>query len=247
MEVLGEFVKTFVLPPAGPLLLAIVGLALITRKPRVGRILAWTGLALLFALSLPIVAWWLLQPFQSEPLDMAQASRAQAIVILGGGVRQDAPEYGGPTLGRLTAERVRYGARVARATGLPVLVSGGIPARGRTSEAQVMRQALEDEYGVAVRWVEAASRNTHQNAALSARLLQTAGVTTVVLVAHAADMPRARGEFADAGIDTIAAATGLFPRIDYIASDFLPSAAALQLSYHALYEHAANLARSLGR
>ena len=48
-----------------------------------------------------------------------------AIVILGGGVRRHAAEYGGDTLGQLTLERVRYGARVARLTGLPVLVSGG--------------------------------------------------------------------------------------------------------------------------
>ena len=60
------------------------------------------------------------------PVTLAQARSAQAIVILGGGVRRNAPEYGGDTVGRLTLDRVRYGAFVARATGLPVLVTGGV-------------------------------------------------------------------------------------------------------------------------
>jgi uncharacterized SAM-binding protein YcdF (DUF218 family) len=54
---------------------------------------------------------------RTSPLDLAQVSNAQAIVILGGGVRREAPEYGGATLGGITLERVRYGARLARTTG----------------------------------------------------------------------------------------------------------------------------------
>ena len=46
-------------------------------------------------------------------------------MILGGGLRRSAPEYGGDTLGRLTLERLRYGAMLAKRTGLPVMVSGG--------------------------------------------------------------------------------------------------------------------------
>jgi uncharacterized SAM-binding protein YcdF (DUF218 family) len=86
-------------------------------------------------------------------LDLAAAPGAQAIVILGGGVRHEALEYGGHTLGRLTLERTRYGARVAKQTGLPVLVSGGAPSGG-IAEAEVMRAALAEEFGVPVRWVE---------------------------------------------------------------------------------------------
>ena len=56
----------------------------------------------------------------------SDAADAEAIVILGGGTRRNAPEYGGDTLGRLTLERVRYGAQVAKLTALPVLVTGGV-------------------------------------------------------------------------------------------------------------------------
>ena len=239
-------VKGLVLPPAGPLAVALLGLALLRRAPRLGRGLAWGGVTALLLLCLPVVAALLTRPFAAAPFDPASAQDARAIVVLGGGLRRAAPEYGGDTLGRLTAERVRYAARIARATGLPVLVSGGTPGGARRSEAQAMREALEQEYGVPVRWVEPHSRNTRENARNSALVLKAAGVTTVVLVAHAVDMPRARGEFADAGIATIAAATGLPRNTGNAPADFLPSAAALQQSHDALYEILANAARAVG-
>ena len=124
---LKALVKALVLPPLGPLLLAAAGLWMTVRRPRLGRLVAWTGIVLLFALSTPMVAYGLLTLVdRSPPLDLQRARDAQAIVILGGGVRRHAAEYGADTLGELTLERVRYGARVARLTGLPVLVTGGV-------------------------------------------------------------------------------------------------------------------------
>lgn len=243
---LRTLVKLLVLPPAGPLILALVGLAMLRRWPRAGRALAWAGAASLFLLSLPVVAWLLTSGFDRPPLDYAQAHKAQAIVILGGGTRRRAPEYGGDTLGRLTLERVRYGAQVARRTGLPVLVTGGRLTDAQTSEAALMRDALGAEFGVAVRWSEDAARNTHENARNSARVLKSQGIDHVLLVAHAIDMPRATAEFADAGIATIPAATGLAPPRGALTwTDFVPSVGALQLSHDALYEVLANVARAL--
>ena len=121
-----KVVAALVLPPIGPLALAVAGAALLGRRPRLGRALLWSGLALLVALSTSVVAGGLLRLVNdSPPVTLAQARSAQAIVILGGGVRPNAREYGGDTVGRLTLDRVRYGALVARATGLPVLVTGG--------------------------------------------------------------------------------------------------------------------------
>jgi uncharacterized SAM-binding protein YcdF (DUF218 family) len=194
---------------------------------------------------MPAVVVWLLHPFDMRAFTPAEARDAQAIVILGGGLRR-APEYGGDTLGRLTLERVRYGAKVARETGLPVLVTGGRPPWSGRSEADVMRESLVEEFNVPVRWVEEAARNTHENAVLAAALLKASEVHTVVLVAHAFDMPRAQDEFADAGLATIPAATGLpFPP-DLDLRYFVPSLGALQVSYYALYEMLANGARVLG-
>jgi uncharacterized SAM-binding protein YcdF (DUF218 family) len=233
--------KALILPPAAPLLVALIGLALIGRWPRAGRMLATLGVLALALLSLPAVAALLIRLVDDTlPLDPARAVSAQAIVILGGGVRTGAPEYGGDTVARLTLERVRYGARLARAVKLPVLVSGGRPATAHETEARLMKDVLESEFGVAVRWIEDRSRNTHENAVMSAAILRPAGVRRVVLVAHSFDMPRASAEFAAAGLETIAAPTGILPPYTGIVLDYVPSAQALLVSYYALYELIAN-------
>lgn len=235
--------KSLVLPPTGPLLLALAGLALHRRTARLGAALAWTGVLSLLALSLPVVAALLMQGLDlPPPFDRARAADAQAVVILGGGTRRDAPEFGGDTLNTLTLERVRYGARVARQTGLPVMVSGGSVGCGEP-EADLMREALQREFGVAVRWVENRSRTTRENAQYSAALLHKAGIGRVILVAHAFDMRRAGAEFAAAGIATVPAATGLPSREPARAGDYLPGIGGLEASYYALYEILANLVR----
>lgn len=238
---LRSLAKALVLPPAGPLLLAIAGLLIARHAPRAGRAIAWLGVGSLLLLSLPLVAWWLTLPFDRAPFESSAAREAKAIVILGGGTRRGAPEYGGDSLGRLTLERVRYGAQVAKAVGLPVLVSGGTPPDGAASEAALMERSLSREFGVPVRWIEDRSRNTHENARYSAQLLQREGIDRVVLVAHAIDMPRARAEFANAGVTIVPAATGLPSRGGLVPMDFVPSVAALQRSHDALYELLANL------
>jgi uncharacterized SAM-binding protein YcdF (DUF218 family) len=207
--------------------------------------LAWVGVLSLLALSLPSVSGALLHSLDNRgALDLAQTREVQAIVILGGGIRRDAPEYGGDTLGRLTLERVRYGAWVARRTQLPVLASGGT-VHGGTAEAVLMKRALEEEFGVEVRWTEARSRDTRSNAGESAALLLPLGITRVLLVAHGFDMPRATAEFASAGLQVTAAptmvATGRVSADHPI--EWLPAMSALHGSYYALYELLALAAR----
>ena len=240
---LKALIKVLVLPPTGLLLTAVLGFGLWARFPRVGRWLAVASVLALLVISVPIVADYLTQFVDTPaPLDLAQAREADAIVIIGGGVRPDAPEYGGETLATLTLERVRYGARVARLTGLPVLVSGGPGFRG-SSEAALMKASLEDEFGVPVRWVEARSRTTHENAVFSARILRRSGIHRVVLVAHGFDMRRAMAEFADEGIESVGAPTGTRTGTRDTVFDYLPSISGLLGSYYATYEILANLVR----
>lgn len=234
-------VRDVALPPTGPLLLALAGIAIAGRYPRRGRQLALAGVILLALLSMPVVGAFLVRCLDQTPaLDLARASSAQAIVILGGGTRVYAAEYRGATLGTLTLERVRYGARIARATGLPVLVSGGAE-RGVPSEAALMRNALVNEFGVPVRWTEAQSHNTHENAVNSAEILKASGILRVILVGHSFDFPRTRTEFEAAGLAVIAAPIGIPSATPTELGDFLPSAAGLQRSYYACYEILANV------
>jgi len=236
-------VKALVLPPTGLLLVALAGLAARRRFPRAGAAVAASCVVVLLAISMPIVADSMVEWVDtSRRFELADARDAKAIVILGGGIRRASPEYGGDTLGVLTLERVRYGARVARLTGLPVLVSGG-SVLGGEPEASLMRKSLNDEFGVDVRWTEAASRTTHENAVQSAEILRRENIRRVVLVAHAFDMRRATAEFAGQGIETVPAPTGGSSDAGHTALDFLPSMAGLQRSYWASYEILANLVR----
>jgi uncharacterized SAM-binding protein YcdF (DUF218 family) len=234
------------LPPVGPALVAMLGLALLARRPRLGRALAWLGLAALIALALPVVSYALLASLETgEALDPARAKEADAIVILAGGLRRGAREYGGDTLNGLSLDRVRYGAWLARRSGLPVLVSGGIGASG-AKEADLMGQVLAEEFGVQPRWVENRSRNTRENAAHSAALLREAGMRRVVLVTHGMDMRRAGAAFRSAGLDVVPAPTGLPGSPGGTWRDWVPGLGAFAGSYYALYEILANAMRAIG-
>jgi uncharacterized SAM-binding protein YcdF (DUF218 family) len=186
---------------------------------------------------LPIVAASLVTALGgAKSVDLAEARRADAIVILGGGVRRSAVEYGGDTVGRLTLERTRYGAHLARMTGLPMLVTGGSVAEGARPEADLMREVLEDEYRLPVRWTERNARNTLENARNAARMLIADGKRRVVLVTHGFDVRRSKGLFEAQGLMVLMAPTQV-PRWDRLeAGDFLPSAAALATSHYCLYE-----------
>ena len=241
-------VTTLVLPPGGPIVLVLTGVLLLRRRPKAGALVAVAGAVALWLLSLPVVAALLVVALGGDrPLDPAKAATADAIVILGGGVRPGAVEFGGDTLGRLTLERVRYGAYLARRTGLPVLVTGGAPREGVRSEAALMREALAGELGVTVRWSDDEAGNTRENARNSARLLRAEGKRRVVLVMHGFDVRRASALFTTAGLEVISAPTQV-PRWDEMEpSDFLPSAGALCTSHFAMYEVLALLRDAISR
>ena len=79
----------------------------------------------------------------------------------------------------------------------------------------------------------------------SAAILLPAGVKRVLLVAHGFDMPRARAEFAAAGLHVIPAPTVVALGASFSAHplDWLPGIGALQGSYYALYELLAEAVR----
>ncbi|GMU48446.1 MAG: hypothetical protein AMXMBFR31_06720 [Candidatus Desulfobacillus denitrificans] len=236
MFLLKKLLTALALPPAGPLLLAALGLLLIRRRPRLGKSLAWSGLALLWLLATPAVTKPMLAAVEDvPPLDIAQAKGAQAIVVLGGGSYHAAPEYGGDTVSRWTLDRLRYAARLQRETGLPLLVTGGAPLGG-VAEARSMRAALERDFGVKVRWVEDASADTRGNARFSAPILHKAGVRRVLLVTHAWHMRRAQGEFAAENMTTIAAPTAYEATGPLTALDLLPGPGGLWAGRIALGE-----------
>lgn len=236
MFFLKKLLTALCLPPLGPLLLAVLGLALLRRRRGLAKACIGSGLGALFLLSLPLVGNALLRTHESfPPLSANALARAQAIVVLGGGSYYAAPEYGGDTLGAASLERVRYAAWLYRHGPLPILVSGGAPFGGR-AEAESMQQVLGGEYGVPVRWVETLSRDTAENAALSAPLLHQADVQRIVLVSHAWHLPRAKSAFEAQGFTVLPAPTAFTTASPSLFEELLPSGKALNNSRLALHE-----------
>lgn len=229
--------------------MALLGAFVLANRPRLGKTLLWAGLLSLLLFSTPFVAHTLHGSLADRvPLDYADAKKAQAIVIAGGGTRSNALEYGsdGDTLNPLTLERVRYGAWVAARTRLPVLTAGGV-VFDNTAEAGLMRDVLQLEFGVRVRWIEDTSRTTHENAVNSAAILHPLGIKTIVLVTHGYHMPRARAEFEAAGFTVIAAPTVIHnANAEPDFRWFLPSVSALRTSAYVVHEWLGLLARRLG-
>lgn len=133
-------------PPGG------TGTGLSRRHPRCGRWLTGVSLLTFGFLSLPMVAGALLHSLAPyPPVSASQLAQAQAIVILAGGLQHDAPEYGGDTVNHFSLIRSRYGARLQKQSGLPILVSGGAPTGGKP-EGEAMKEAIEQDFGAQVRW-----------------------------------------------------------------------------------------------
>jgi uncharacterized SAM-binding protein YcdF (DUF218 family) len=225
-----------VLPPTSLIVLTIAGALLLRRSRAVGLTLMLGSQLALLALSLPAVANALARSLEPPPVTASDLKRAQAIVILAGGNNLGAPEWGGETVKTYTLQRLRYGARLARETGLPILVTGGRPQGGRFAEASVMRDVLVKEYNLEVRWVDAEAMTTGENALLSARILKAEGLTRVALVTDAIHMPRSRQVFEAAGLEVIACPTAYAGQRPFQPNQLVPGPHALQLSHAALRE-----------
>ena len=237
--VFNTVVGTILLPPFNLILLCVLGLWVARKRPRLGRAVSVLALLLLMALSTGFVASLLGRPLEERnpPLASPQDLDAEAIVVLGGGRLSKAPEYGGTDVPKLiTLGRIRYGAYLQRASDLPLLVSGGSPEGVPESEAALMARVLQDEMGVPVRWIEATSDNTAQNAEFSARILRQAGIRKIALVTDALHMPRARRAFEQYGLTVQPAPTVFAFRGEYSFTSFLPTVRAMDLSYYALHE-----------
>ena len=103
-------------------------------------------------------------------------ARADAIVVLGSGRERGDPAWGSDQPTGIGLERQRYAARLAKASGLPVLTTGGLHYGSPPSEAQLMADSLHDDFGVQVRWKEEQSRTTWENAKMTADILLPLGI-----------------------------------------------------------------------
>ncbi|MBI3897398.1 MAG: YdcF family protein [Gammaproteobacteria bacterium] len=246
MLIAAKIIGLLLTPPAIFLLLALLGLILQWRWRKLGVALVALSVIGLLIFSLPITGFLLLRGLEAEatPLPKADASlsnRGGVIVVLGGGRHESAPEYGGDTVSGASLERLRYAARLHRATGLPLLVSGGTVYGETVSEATLMQQVLTEDFHTPARWVESRSRNTQENADYTRTILETAGIKRVLLVTHAWHMRRAVWAFHNAGLEVTMAPTAFITTANaelpaFSAMEYLPTASALSLTGFAVQE-----------
>ena len=225
------------LPPLSLVILLAAGLILHHRRPRLAMSLILLSTTALYALSTPWVGGLLQKSLEiSTPVTPAQLKMADAIVVLGGGRRLDAAEYGSDTLNGISLERLRYAAFLHRASGLPLLVTGGMPGGGTLPEGRIMQHILQNEYGVSPKWIEAAALTTWDNARLSAALLRQQDIRRIVLVTHAWHLRRAAPLFEAQGLSVIPAGIQFSStRLDSLL-DVIPTPAGLRDSTFALHE-----------
>jgi uncharacterized SAM-binding protein YcdF (DUF218 family) len=196
-----------------------------------------------FVLSVPLTARLMFDDLQAFPplapssLSKTAARAPMAIVILSAGQRAQADEFGDKeALDGLSLERVRYGAFLARKTGLPILVTGGLPFPDGVSLADIMARTLQIDYGIRAKWLETQSINTAQNASLSADILRHAGINRIMLVTHAWHMKRAVAAFAANGLEVTPAPTVFYLPGRDPRDAWIPTLGTLRMSGYAIHE-----------
>jgi uncharacterized SAM-binding protein YcdF (DUF218 family) len=208
-----------------------------------------TVLAVLYwALSTQFVADWLSAGLVGGFRALADASAAggaDTIVVLSVGsttYRLNGQEV--PELGKDTAFNVLEAARVYRLLGHPlVIASGGITdsADSRMADSEMMRDALV-KLGLPANRIqlESRSRNTREQALLTAEILRKRGIRAAVLVTAPEHMKRAIGSFEALGFPVVPSASAFrAPQAGSLWRRLQPSRGALLQSDWAVYEYLA--------
>lgn len=223
----------FVLQPSSVIaLMLFAGVALLawTSRRRLGLGLALGGLALLVVAGLTPLGNALVIPLEQRfpPLGRdAVADDVAGLIILGGA---EDSWVTGPAAGlglNEAAERFTEAARLALAhPRLKVVFTGGVGRLwgGGVSAAEPVREFLA-ELGVARERIvlEGVSRNTRENATLTAAVLGAKPGERWLLVTSAYHMPRAVGVFRRVGLDVVAFPVDFRTRGNADLTRFFPS------------------------
>ena len=191
-------------------LLLIIALGLWWINSKLTPALIGAALIILFLSGNTWVSNWLAQSLEWQNIPKTELPTADAIVVLGGGIRSQA--YPRPDVDFSEAgDRVWYGASLYRAGKAPkIIVSGGriIWKGGGKPESEDLTQLLV-RMGVPAGDIipEADSMNTRDNGVYVQKILKANNFKTILLVTSAMHMPRSMAIFKHLGIKVIAAPT----------------------------------------
>lgn len=206
-------IKQLAFPPSSLLLLLLLSFFLRKRWPKVAMVSFVVSISSLYIMSLPITVEYAARALETEAALMPQqwpelAQHADVIVVIGGGREVNDPAWQSDQPSLMAMQRLRYAARLAKASQLPILVSGGLHFGQPPSEAQIMANSLQQDFGVVTRWLEGESRTTWENARYTAQILQAESIQRVILVTDAWHMPRSRWSYEQFGFEVVSAPVG---------------------------------------
>lgn len=212
-------------PSALLLLCSVLGGWLTLRRAESlwGRRLLVVGVGGLMAFATLPLGEWMMQPLE-ERFPPAQLDHVDGIIVLGGAPAVGrSVNRGMPLMGDTADRMTSFVALARRYPQARLIFSGGNsdPFSNGTPEATIAGLFFDDMGLDPTRITfEGASRNTHENAVLSQRLMQPKPGEQWLLVTSAADMPRAVGCFRAAGWPVIAMPTNY--KTLHNASRFVP-------------------------
>jgi uncharacterized SAM-binding protein YcdF (DUF218 family) len=189
--------------PSDVLLLAsVAGVVLTLRRPssRWPRRLLVAGVGGLLAFAVLPLGSWMIRPLETRfPMPDPMPAHVDGIIVLGGAISVDRSiAWRRPVLNDAAERMTTFIAMAHRYRNARLLFTGGNadPFHPKASEAQIAGHMF-DELGMKDRNIiyEARSRNTHENALYSRRLVNPRPGETWLLVTTAADLPRAVGCF----------------------------------------------------
>jgi uncharacterized SAM-binding protein YcdF (DUF218 family) len=248
---LSRTIQSLILPPGVFLLMMALGFLVRDGCRMLGRLLLAAGFVLLYLACINPVSDQLLEPLERAYLPLKSADvkqHADAIVVLGGGVRDLSWLGLVPVPAEASLERVVEGVRLFRTHRIPLVLAGGNgdPAQEgvQVTEAAAMAREASD-LGVPERdmIIIGKGRNTLENAQEVRRGIKG---NRIILVTSAYHMMRASRIFKKKGFEVIPAPCGFrserrrlsffsfIPRLDDLSSTHIACAEYISLAWHTM-------------
>lgn len=236
---LTKIITAMIMPPFNVLMLWLFALLCFGFKyKKLGYLSTFFGIAILYIFSIPYTSKTLNDSLITEDkLTLQDYRSAQAIVLLGGGIRDSKELFGKLTTNQIAVERVRYAAFLQKETQLPLLITGS--AANGTSEAKIMADELAMFYQIPTKWLEEKAKTTKENALFSQEMLEKEGIKRIVLVTNQWHMQRAKMLFEKQGFEVLPASVGSGATPETYGINlmyFIPQAGAMHSNTQALKE-----------
>lgn len=239
MYELTKLITAMILPPFNVIILFLLALLLFSFQwKKLGYFCALLGIGMLYVFSIPYTAQKLQDSLIEESnLSLEDYKQAQAIIVLGAGLRDSKELYGKLAVPQVGLERLRYTAYLHKQTGLPILISGSSP--NGNSEAKIMANELAEFFNTPTKWQEDKALTTIQNAQFTKAMLAKENINKIILVTNEWHMQRAKHLFEKQGFEVLPANVGGGITPDYYGLNmmhFIPQAGALALNMQGLKE-----------